>query len=353
MPVIDYIYTGGAWRPHEYGVGPIVLGGRDGLVAGVHKPTPSTVGVPAGTTLTEQGTGIAMNLTPGTYTDRVFLGRVNIPAGSAAYTFRNCIFAGNDPNGSDSGGSVITATASGTKPPVTLIDCTIDPSYWMTAKGRTKIWPELNGIIGGNVNVQRCEIKNVCDAVAIHGQGYGFTIELSWLHKGTYATGSANTGHSDQRVHSDAIQFHTGKNIVIRGNVIGGMRDMVGYQTSPFADCFNSGDDFENSGLMIKQEVSGNETDRIDNVLIDRNWIYGGQCGINFAYNPARPNTFASTTITGNVFGVRGTGWGAIRQMNGTLSTGNGFYLLRSAILAATIAGNILETGSPVPVSNG
>jgi hypothetical protein len=362
VPTTRYRRSGGTWYPWKF-VTPNsrpILAGREGLVAGVHEPTALTVGaVTPALGWVEVGTGVQMALTPGTYENRVFLGSVNHNVGSGVYVFKNCWFAGNDPNGADSGGSVIKNAGSSTpRPSVTLIDCTIDPSYWITVKGRTRLWPEINGVFGGNFVVRRCEITNVCDGVGINGYTYGFTLELSWLHKGTYATGAENTGQSDLKVHSDAIQFHTGKKIRIKGNVIGGVRNMVGYQM-PFADCYNSGDDFENSCFMIKQEVGSEPNMLIEDVIIEENWVQGGVASFNFTYNADKPNRFGSTIIRNNRLRRREAGWAITRKADGTLkpsdpSTNNGlgWYFLKSGNLDATIAGNVFEdTGLPIPIS--
>lgn len=372
MPVVTWELNGGALAALEGGPRPPKPAGRDGLIVGVHKPTPETVG-PKITGFIEVGNGSQMTLTPGTYKGRVFLGLVTFGIGTGVYVFEDCIFAGNDPsgsgpNGNDSGGSVVKNTGSTEpRPTVTMIDCRVDPGYWKTNKGRTKLWPELNGIFGGGFTVKRCEIKNVCDGVAIHGYNYGFVLEQSILHSSTYATGTANTGQGDQRTHCDGIQFHTGKNIRIRGNVIGydpsepdetkRTRHMVGYQTDPFSAAYNSGHDFENSCLMIKQEVGSAANMLIDQVMIELNWLYGGMATINFTYNATNPNRFATLTIRNNKFGRRLAGWGITRRMDGALKTvdtnnGLGWYILKSSNLDATISGNVFEdTGLPVPIT--
>lgn len=366
--------SAGAWRAWRGGAGAPILAGRDALIAGVHKPTPETTGayLKPGESYTEVGSGAQMTLSPGTYRNRVFLGAVNFTVGSGAYLFERCIFAGNDPGNStdenftgSSGGSVVKNSGSSEpKQAVTMVDCTIDPGYWMTVKGRDRIWPELNGIFGGNFTVRRCIIKNTCDGVGINAHNYGFTLELSILHTGTYATGPENTGQSDQRTHNDGIQFHTGKNIVIRGNVIGydetepdeakRSRHMAGYQVA-FDDGYNSGHDYENSCFMIKQESGTAANQTIENVVIEQNWIYGGLCGINFFYEPSRPNRFGSTVVRNNRFGRRQAGWGVTRRMSGELTSsngGNGWYFLKSAQIDATITGNVFEdTGLPIPIS--
>lgn len=370
MPVVTWWLDTGSLRCIEGGPRPPKPAGRDGLVATVHKPTPETVGPKISSGFIEVGSGAQMTLTPGTYKGRVFLGCVNFNVGSGVYVFEDCIFAGNDPNGTDSGGSVIKNSGSSEpRPKVTLIDCRVDPGYWMSAKGRTRVWPEINGIFGGNFVVRRCEIRNVCDGVGIHGYNYGFDIELSIISTGTYATGPENTGQSDQRTHNDGIQFHTGKNINIRGNIIGfdpsepdeskRTRHMTGYQTDPFSDAYNSGHDFENSCLMVKQEVGSATNMLIDQVLIEGNWLYGGMASVNFTYNASNPNRFGTTTIRGNKFGRRQAGWGVTRRMDGNLrddpaqtNNGLGWYILKSGNLDATITGNVFEdTGLPVPIT--
>ena len=81
MPVIQRRLQDGTLRAIRYGYAPALAVGRDGLVAGVHKPIAANVG-PTVEAFADMGTGGTINLTPGTYAGRRFFGRVSIPSGS-------------------------------------------------------------------------------------------------------------------------------------------------------------------------------------------------------------------------------------------------------------------------------
>lgn len=349
MPVIQRRLQDGTLRAVRYGYGAPVQVGRDGLVAGVHKPIAANVG-PTVDTFSDIGTGATINLSPGAYSGRRFFGRASIPSGGGTYVIRDSILCGPDPDGLESACINVSSSFTGT---LIVEDSLFDPMPWITDKGKTSLSPWVNGINGAGFTVRRCEITNVVDGLSIIGNaGHSPTvIELNWIHKGYFAHDFE--GQSDERTHTDAIQFHRGKNITVRGNLIGGDRDMTGYQAT-WPDGSNTGDDFENAGIMLKQESSNSDADRLENILIEANWFAGGMSGINFSYDPARPNTFASTIIRNNKFADREPGWGVTRRANGSLSTGDGYYFLRSPALQAQISGNVLEsTGAPVPITNG
>ena len=67
-----------------------------------------------------------------------------------------------------------------------------------------------------------------------------------------------------------------------------------------------------------------------------------------------RPNTFATMSVTNNRFFTRGTGWGAAANESGGYDSGDGFYIICTASLAAEYSGNVNhETGLPVTITNG
>jgi len=368
MPAQTLTRRGQEWVPVHGGGRPFMVG-RDGLVAGVDKPTAQTTGVLAGVTLTPvypPAGSDTIVLSPGTYENREYWGQVRVSGGQGSTaTFRNCAFHGPSPDASiyDSLSGMVTNHHPSGNPPadppyLSFYDSVFSALPWLEGHPNRPSTPsnperlsQTAGLHGGNFNLQRCEITGVQDGINLTtGGGTKFTIELSRIHGMLFRNNWF--GPSDGRSHSDAIQFNRAKNVVIRGNIIGGERDMVGYRTWPGG--YNSGDDAWNSGIMLKQESDNSDFYRIEFVLIEKNWIYGGTAGINFPYNPTHPNLFASTVIRDNVFGLRGTGWRGSATGAGTYDTGNGWYIIRSSNLAATITGNIIEgTGSAVPIQNG
>ena len=87
--------------------------------------------------------------------------------------------------------------------------------------------------------------------------------------------------------------------------------DEAGYEANPG---YNSGDDAKNAILMLKQEVSNDELDRIENVLIEKNFFQGGVYCINHSFSESRPNLFETTQIRDNYFVRRGNGRYVIRH---------------------------------------
>lgn len=373
MPAQTLTRRGQEWVPVHGGGRPFMVG-RDGLVAGVDKPTAQTTGVHDGVELTPvypPAGQYVIALSPGTYENQMFWGQVRPQQSSNAneYVFRNCWFAGADFNWSNydtnlTGLVFCGPSSSNLQSHLVFVDCTFNPKVWFDGHPlRPAGWTpsaeaparqaQTAGVHGGNFELRRCEIVNAQDGVNYVGTNVSSClVELSWIH-GNYFRNDWY-GPSDGRCHSDAFQFNVGSNVTLRGNILGGHRDMTGYRTWPGG--YNSGDDAWNAAIMLKQERSNTTVDKIENVLIEKNWIYGGTAGINFPYNPSHPNTFSTTIIRDNRFGARGSGWRASANGPGTYETGqqDGWYIIRSTSLAASITGNIIEgTGSAVPIQNG
>ena len=361
-PILGVRYTRTFNDPVWRALGrPPLLADRDLLVLGEYVPGVGTAGVIEGIPLTDveaNSSGIISLSVPDTvHRNKMFWGEVQCTA--PGQEFENCWVAGRDPD-------LITAATTNCVKSYgasiyhsTWTDCTIDPSPWQTQRGK-QIKATL-GFQGGNFTFRRGEIKNVEDCVShlghdvMAGEASTYThetiIEQSWLHKTFYDNGD-HVARSDKRLHSDVIQLQTGKNITIRGNMLGGARDITGYRTWP--NGYNSGDDGWNAAIQIAQAVSTDAPAQIENVLIEQNFIAGGTSGINHGYQTVRPNTFATTVIKDNKFFARGTGCGTSANGPGTYDTGNGYYVIRSTSLASTYTGNtIYETGAAVPISNG
>lgn len=361
IPGVTYARTHGdplRWR--AFGRADLSLG-RDSLIPGSYIPGPSTTGVLPGVALTPREANASGYCTLSTANEVIenveFWGTVQATA--PGIVLKNCAIRGRNPNLITSVATECVRSYGANNYRMTLIDCTIDPAAWLDERD-IPIKATL-GVHGGNIELYRCNITNVEDAVSHLGHSvmggeaststHRTIVEQCWLH-GMFFDNGDHIARSDKRLHSDVFQIQTGKNITVRYNMLGGARDMAGYRTWP--NGYNSGDDGWNAAFQIAQAVSTDPAAQIENVLIEGNWIAGGTSGINHGYQAVRPNAFASTIIRNNRFFTRGTGWGTSANGPGTYDSGNGYYIIRSASLASTYSGNVIhETGNPVPITNG
>jgi hypothetical protein len=342
---------------------------RNALVYGAYKPSADTVGPVPEVTLTQFGT-------PSTSTDVVVTannqvvenleiwGRVNVGSFTGV-TIRNCIIHGTllrgvntahvIGQGGDLRGATIIDSALVGRP------VTVPASYNGVANpdaGNVNSANEwCGGVIGGNYTVLRTEIRNTSDGLSLNSQIGQVTAKGSWIHDGwfnewtleqhspssgtaRYYPYSAGTIHY---THVDGIQFHRGRNYTFVGNVVGGTRVPGDHNVTPSEKtAINSGSDMYNGALMIKQEVDATDANKIENVLIDRNWFEGGAATINITWGNG--NHFESVTISNNKF-PRST-WGTQ------------YYILRSRDDAGVGVGNFSnntfeDNGAPVTISNG
>lgn len=345
---------------------------RDGLLWGTYEPSFATTGLIRPDAIMEEvppGTNGYVSLSEPYYENKIFLGPVvpKIPNIVAV----NCIGTGGDPNVSNTGGPCIQNYGSNPLM-ITFIDCLLDPGYWWTVKGRTTRRRSQFGVHGGMFRLIRCEVTNVEDGVNHVGRSSGdpwsneTLVESCLFHHANYV--NAVDAPDDGQSHNDAFQFNTGKNIIIRGNKFGGMRDMTGYRTWPGG--YNSGDDFWNACLMIKQEVNSDPSysGYIENVMIESNFLSGGTASINHASSTGSLQTWATTTVRNNRIYARGSDWGMNKKTNpathnpldpienpaGSGSSTDGYYILKHSNVRAVYSNNtIYETGLPAPIQNG
>jgi hypothetical protein len=240
---------------------------------------------------------------------------------------RNCIVWGTLATGTDTS-FIISSNDNGRG--LIVEDCRLI--------GRGSAW--CSGMRGGNYTIRRTEINNAPDGLCFTSQLGNVTAESCWIHNGLYLEWTASTPNmppgGNYYTHTDGVQFHRGKNYVIRGNMIGGVRVPGDHHTGMAAQ-IASGDDMYNAAFMIKQEVDNTLANKIENVLIENNWLMGGQSTINIT--SGRDNTFSSTTIRNNRF-IRST-WG------------QQYYILRGPGLGVFSNNVFDDDGSPVPISNG
>lgn len=253
----------------------------------------------------------------------------------AGVTIRNCRIRGTLATGSNT--AFVVASNENLRGAV-IEDCELI--------GRGNLWVE--GIRGGNYVIRRCELHGMTDGISLTSQVGNVQVLGNWIHDGLYSEWDSTTPNMPTQgsyyMHCDAIQFHRGRNYTIRGNYIGGLRAgdpttgaVWGHHTGHLAD-IQGGDDFYNSGILLKQEVDASDANKIENVLIEQNVIQGGACGIN--HPSGNGNDFSTATIRDNQFVP--------------LPHGNGqFYILKSPSLLTVMSGNTFTTGGAVPISNG
>ena len=211
--------------------------------------------------------------------------------------------------------------------------------------GRNNPW--CSATLTGNFTMRRTEVSNVPDGIGLRSIVGKVTVESSWIHNGFYMEWDATTPNRPSGrsyyTHVDGVQFHRGSNYVIRGNMIGGAR-FVAKHHAGFEQQILAADDMYNAAFMIKQETGQRDriplaSEIIHNVLIEKNWLMGGQATINITKGVGDVNMFESTLIRNNRF-IRST-WGPQ------------YYILRAPGVGV-FSGNVFDDdGTPVPISRG
>ncbi len=154
--------------------------------------------------------------------------------------------------------------------------------------------------------------------------------ENNWIGGGT---------PSNHLTHNDVFQTNNGKNITLRWNMLGGDRLQAGYDLWPGGS--NQGDDAYSSIFQLQQEVSDAVADRVENLLIEENWIWGGGMGVNCSFKSAYPSNTGSTwTIRNNRFYTRGVNWSNCANNPYEADNNWSVYIAKSTSSDATITGN-------------
>lgn len=388
-----------SWERHRYGyVAPVaVINPREALERGTYIPNDFTAGYFQGSILenveANSGGYIQLIQTMGTYNsntdtydihNKKFWGQVRFF--NPKIRLVNCVIAGPEPDGPlwsiSSNGSGCVKNYGPSYYHGIMESCTIDPLEW-ESRGKyisAASYMPVAGIHGGDVELRWCHIKNVTDGLQITlndeqsdaglkgwsdginvPAGQRFTVvDRCLIERCLYVSGdtyaalpSAQSGGSP---HCDGIQFNTGRNILITGSMLGGPRSPFAYQTWNTNGNLGT-DDFSNAAIMLQQEVSGTVEGSpawVDNVLIDNNFVGGGNATINVNYKNA--NTLDGVTISNNKFLERGDGWGVFMQ-NGSLTNQNGgvgYYVATGSnpsALQHTWTNNTMN-GAVIPFTN-
>jgi hypothetical protein len=250
-------------------------------------------------------------------------------------TIRNCIIRGTLVTGQNT--AFVVASNEDLRGAV-IEDCEL--------VGRGNMWVE--GIRGSNYTIRRCELHGMTDGISLTSQGGNVQVLGNWIHDCLYSEWDSTTPNMPTQgsyyMHCDAIQFHRGKDYVIRGNYLGGVRAadpstgaVWNHHTGHLSD-IQAADDFYNSCILLKQEVDSTQANKIERVLIEQNVFNGGVASLN--HPSSNGNDFSSTTIRDN-------------QFVPLPYAGTSFYILKSPSLLTVMSNNTFTTGGAVPISNG
>ena len=295
---------------------------------GTYRPDGTNTGRIAGSpALTRIDTDINATANGQVFENLEVWGRINVGTFSNVVV-RNCIVRGTDKTGELT--SLIYGSGDNLRG-LLIEDCEL--------AGRGNVW--TTGMRGGNYTIRRTELTWLPDGIGFTSPLGNVTIEGCWIHNGMYKEWTASTPDMPYAggyyTHVDGIQFHRGKNYVIRGNTIGGVRAPAKHHTAGASAAINNADDMYNSCLMIKQEVDDTAANKVEHVLIEKNWFIGGQASINLA--SGRGNDFSTTVIRNNRF-MRST-WG------------QQYYVLRPPGLGQFDNNVFDDDSSPVTISRG
>lgn len=400
--LVEMIRKPDSWERHRFGyVAPIAVPNpRQDLVRGAYVPDSTNTGVLSGSVLTDVEAGgggyIGLTQSMGEYNsltdtydirNKKFWGQVRFS--DPKIRLVNCFVVGPEPDGplwsTSSNGSGCVKNYGGGYYHGIMESCTIDLLEWVTVRGKTisqANYMPVSGVHGGDIELRWCHIKNVTDGIQItlndeqtdpglHGWSDGITvpnnqrftvIDRCLIERCLYVSGSTYaalpSAQSGGSPHCDAVQFNTGRNIFITGSKLGGTRTASAYQTWETNQNLGT-DDFSNAGIMIQQEVSGTVDGSpawVDNVLIEDNFIGGGNASINVNYK--NNNTLDGVTIRDNKIFQRGSDWGVFMQ-DGSLVSQNGGYGYKvatgsnpSALQHVWTNNTVNETGASVPFTN-
>jgi hypothetical protein len=294
---------------------------RAALVPATYRPGATTTGPLSCVPLTRHDGDLTINAANAVIEGLDIYGSVILGSSATNVTIRHSIVRG--PVAADDKATFIGGgTGVYNRLGLTIEDSRIDLS------GRENWFRD--GIAGANFTLRRTEITRSVDGVGLVSPLGNVVIEASWIHDGAFFSWTADTpgpkpSFSDMKTHNDGVQFHRGRHYVLRGNMIGGVRE-----ATP-----GTGDDYNNACLMISQGVDGTVANRLEDVLIEKNWFQGGAASINLAYSNG--NDLSGVTIRDNRF-----------------LPGRGYYILRGAGVNAAITGNVFDaTGLPVTIAAG
>lgn len=313
---------------------------------GTYKPDSKTTGPRPGVILKRWDGNLTIDQ-PGQIVENLDIyGQILVkPSGSNAIV-RNCIVRG--PGGLAAWNKSWTAVIVSDSE--SLWNLTIEDSR-IDCTGREN--PYVDGIRSGNVTLRRVEIVATMDGISGVTIAGNVTCEGVWIHNGYYTEWIKGTPRwpnwTEARTYNDCIQLHRGKGYKFIGCRFGGKRNAGPRHKPPFNTVDakmvakkDSGDDYESTCVMIKQEVSAKEIDRLDDILFDKCWFEGGVCSVNLVY--ASGNPLRGLKISDCKFG----------RITWDTPTAKHYYVMKDDALKATLKNLTFEdTGLPVPITRG
>lgn len=189
--------------------------------------------------------------------------------GTSGMQLSNCVLAGPKPDTYGSGGAAVRCYSSDIGLS-TMIDCLVDGGLWTNPNFNPPggAWTDDEkfrgnmansvGIRGGRIILRNVQIKNFQDGVHVNmswnsdGDDDLLDIQHCLIRDIIYYQG-ALWPSQPEGTHSDAIQFHRGRNITIKFNYLGKAH---------------------NANVMFKQEVDNTEKNLIKNVEIAYNILH-------------------------------------------------------------------------------
>ena len=321
---------------------------RSTLVLGSYKPDATTAGLLPGVSLVDVNS--AMTYTAGgtatswmVVENKKFNDRVTIKA--KYITFKNCWFRGSPTQNVE-----VVKAYDPTVGALKFVDCLIKAQapQWATA-----------GFKGGyQVTLERCEITGVIDGVAYvnphnnYTEDQGFKMYGCWLHDLALFSPDPGAwgGIYDNAGHVDLIQLRGGANMHFKGNNFDGFVDpALGAASVHSVDRPEIGTNGQPTGKIIHERGNPHypiaspqlpptkkqlatmsvfmfspKLGPLKNVMIEQNWINGGNYSMNFA---------GYTTEVSNIV-IRNNTWG--RDMYG----GRIATILAKLETPLTISGN-------------
>jgi len=302
-----------------------VVPNRASLVPGTYKPGPSTTGVLPGSTLTPYS-GILTASTPGQVIENLDIdGYIRVQA--ANVTIRNCRVRGiaqsfTRTTSPATYGLIFAVHAAVSN--LVVEDCSIICDY--------PSWG-ANGILGHDYTMRRCIVSSRgSDQFGVYNTN-ATTSPVNVVVEGCWAYGYdlfRPIQDHPEGTHNDVCQIQSGSNTRFTGNLLDGY-------WSPAGDALIDDVGGKNGGIgnVVYPDMTGYSVfmftpgvGPVSNVVIDRNWIYGGITALNISDEKGRgpisgiqitnnkfdhgsrsghqalitPGTYALTTISGNTF---------------------------------------------------
>lgn len=147
----------------------------------------------------------------------------------------------------------------------------------------------IDGVMGHDFTAENVEIYNTVDGLGVfntHGPANNVVVQGCFVHDHVYFPD--DTEQKDGS-HNDCVQVQGGSNTVLRGN------------TFSAAASGNPVQQQYGAGVTISPNVSA-----VSGLVIDNNWISGGQAGVQSNADPYKGGTSTYGSITNNVFSVVG-----------------------------------------------